>query len=88
MQETPEERAKGAVIHVIGETLLWVFVGVLCLASRISINLSITMGFCAAVLLVVFIRRYLQADIDALDDPNDNPRANRLINSSRERAHR
>jgi hypothetical protein len=43
-------------------------------------------AFLSWVLFVTpMLRRELQLDIKALDDPNDNPRANRLIGKRRER---
>src|SRR3954453_3128413 len=73
------DRAKGAVAYVCGEGLFWVgfFLAVAGATYSIFAGLAVFLGW--ELLFVLIVRRELKQDIEALDDPNDNLRANRLI---------
>jgi hypothetical protein len=47
----------------------------------------IVCGILFGFLMFLLFLRELKLDIKALDDPNDNPRANRLIADRRDRGH-
>jgi hypothetical protein len=66
------------------EVLMWVGFGLASLAGSYNILLGVATFLVGVLLLVRFFPRGLKRDIEALDDPNDNPRVNRLIGKSRE----
>jgi hypothetical protein len=67
------------------ECLMWVGFFLISLAGSYDIFLGVAAFFCCVLLFLPIVRRALKSDIEAPDDPNDNPRANRLIGKSRER---
>jgi hypothetical protein len=66
------------------EVLMWVGFGLVSLAGSYDIFLGVATFLVGALLLIRFFPQGLKRDIETLDDPNDNPRANRLIGKSRE----
>ena len=62
---------------------MWVGFGLVVLGGSFSIDLGAAVFLCLVLLLLLIARRELKSDIEALDDPHDNPRANRLISKSR-----
>jgi hypothetical protein len=53
--------------------------------DALSIYIGLAVFICWALIFVLIVRRELKLGVKALDDPNDNPRANRLISNRRER---
>ena len=74
-----------AVGYVASEAFLWGGLFLIYLAGSHDILLGVAAFLCWVLLLLWILRRWLKRDVEALDDPNDNPRANRLIGRSRER---
>ncbi|MHC2334942.1 hypothetical protein [Bradyrhizobium sp. USDA 4454] len=68
-----------AVGCVCGEAFGWAGAFLIVLAGSFSIYAGLAVLLCLALLVTLFVRRELKLDIRALDDPGDNPRANRLI---------
>ncbi|HEX7921900.1 MAG TPA: hypothetical protein VF583_13165, partial [Bradyrhizobium sp.] len=52
------------------------------LAGSISIYAGLAALLCCALVPTLLLRREFRRDIEALDDPTDNPRANRLIGNA------
>jgi len=73
------ERAKLGVAYFFGEALFWVGLFLTVWAGSYSIYLGGGVCLCWGLIFVLIMRRELSRDIKALDDPNDNPRADRLI---------
>ncbi|MCP1844837.1 nitrate reductase gamma subunit [Bradyrhizobium sp. USDA 4524] len=71
--------ATTAVAYVCGEAFGWAGAFLILLAGSISIYAGLAVLLCLALFVTLIVRRELKRDIRALDDPNDNPRANRLI---------
>ena len=61
------------------EAVVWVFAGLVFLTMKVSIYLFAAVLVCCGLLSVLLLRRVLKLDIQAVDDPNDNARSNRLI---------
>lgn len=92
-QETSwDDRVKGAVDYICGEVIGWVIVGAIWCLFSLAHNHSGFTGVaaisCGVLILALVAWRALTADTKALDDPNNNSRAKRLINENRERARR
>jgi hypothetical protein len=66
------------------EAFWWGGFFLIFLAGSYDTFMGVAVFFCWVLLLLLIVRRALKHDIEALDDPNDNPRANRLIGKSRE----
>jgi hypothetical protein len=79
------DAAEGAVGLLCGEAFVWVGVLLTLLAGSYSTYMGAAALLCWVLFFVLIVRRELKRDIKALDDPNDNPRANRLIGKRRER---
>jgi hypothetical protein len=79
------DAAKLAAGSVFGEAFCWVGFFLAAWGARYSIYIGLAVFICWALILVLIVRRELKLDLKALDDPNDNPRANRLIANRRER---
>jgi lysylphosphatidylglycerol synthetase-like protein (DUF2156 family) len=84
-RENSADAAQTALGLLCGEVFAWGGVFLSLLAGSYSIYLGVAAFLCWVLLVVLFFRRGLKRDIEALDDPNDNPRSNRLIGKSRER---
>jgi hypothetical protein len=69
----------------VGEAFCWVGFFLAVWGAHYSIYLGLAVFLCWALIPVLIVRRELKLDVKALDDPNDNPRANRLIANRRER---
>jgi hypothetical protein len=94
-QETSwNDRVADAVAYLCGELIMWAVAGILwCFFTAISplfpsvpspwIFIGIATISCGVLILALVVWRALKAD--TLDDPNGNPRANRLIYGDRER---
>jgi hypothetical protein len=67
------------------ETVMWVGFYLVFRAGSYDTSLGLAVFLCWVLLLVQILRQGLKSDSKARDDPNDNPRANRLIGKSRER---
>ena len=70
------------------EAFFWIGLFLVALGCSFSIYLGLALFTCWALIPALLLRRVLKLDIEALDDPNDNPSANRLLRdarSSRER---
>jgi hypothetical protein len=67
------------------EPLLYVSFFSILWAGSYDTLLGLAVFLCWVLLLLLISRRALKSDIEALDVPNDNPRANRLIGKRRER---
>jgi hypothetical protein len=89
------DAAETAAALFIGEVIGWVIVGAIWvigwagvylffLARSFSSYTGVAAISCGMLILVLVAWRALKADIKALDDPNDDPRANRLIGKRRE----
>lgn len=78
------EKSVDAAQYFLFESLMWVGFGLVVWAGSYSIYLGVAAFLCLALLFLLIVRRGLKSDIEALDDPNDNARANRLIGKSRE----
>jgi hypothetical protein len=78
------DAAKQAVAYLCGEAFVWVGIFLTLLGGSYSIYIGLAALLCWGLFLVLIVRRALKLDIKALDDPNDNPRANRLIANRRE----
>jgi hypothetical protein len=77
--------AKRATAYLGGEAFVWVGIFLILLGGSYSIFLGLAaLILCWGVFPVLIVRRALKLDIKALDDPNDNPRANRLIANRRD----
>jgi hypothetical protein len=92
-QETSwDDRVTGAVGYICGEVIGWIIVGAIWCLFSLARNYSGYTGVaaisCGVLILALVAWRALKADTKALDDPNDNPRAKRLINENREGARR
>jgi hypothetical protein len=74
-----ENRAKGALTYACVEVVGWSLIGLVCLGAAINIWMGVAVAFCVAVLLFLIVRQILIRDIEALNDPNPNRRASRLI---------
>ncbi|WP_375780206.1 hypothetical protein ACE103_16010 [Bradyrhizobium sp. ma5] len=69
-----------ALAYVGVEAFFWFgFFLVVVLGCSYSVYLGLAIFICWALTPALLFRRVLKLDIKALDDPNDNPRANRLI---------
>jgi hypothetical protein len=66
------------------ESVMWVGFYLIFWAGSYDTFLGLAVFLCWVLLLLRIVRQGLKSDIEALDDPNDNPRANRLIGKSRE----
>ncbi|TWC07002.1 hypothetical protein FBZ93_101293 [Bradyrhizobium macuxiense] len=71
-----------AVGYFCGEALGWASVFLVLLAGSFNIWAGLAVLLCLALLVTLILRRELKLDIGALDDPNDNSRANRLIGTA------
>ncbi|MFQ3457109.1 hypothetical protein PMN64_27880 [Bradyrhizobium sp. UFLA01-814] len=74
--------ARLAVVQFCGEALGWVGIFLIFLAGSISIYAGLAALLCCALLVTLLLRREFRLDIEALDDPNDNPRAKALIGNT------
>ncbi|WP_316395793.1 hypothetical protein [Bradyrhizobium sp. 33ap4] len=74
--------ARLAVAQFCGEALGWVGFFLIFLAGSISIYAGLAALLSCALLVTLLLRREFRLDIEALDDPSDNPRANRLIGNT------
>jgi divalent metal cation (Fe/Co/Zn/Cd) transporter len=83
-REKSADAAQYFLLNAAFESLMWVGFGLVIWAGSYSIYLGVVVFLCLVLLLLLIMRRQLKNDIEALDDPNDNPRANRLIGKSRE----
>ncbi|WP_159008706.1 hypothetical protein [Bradyrhizobium sp. S69] len=83
-REKSADAAQYLLLNVAFESLMWVGFGLVVWAAHYSVYLGVAVFLCLVLLLLVIMRRELKSDIEALDDPNDNPRANQLIGRSRE----
>ncbi|VIO69500.1 hypothetical protein [Bradyrhizobium ivorense] len=72
------DRAKGAAAYFLGESFFWVGLFLSAWAASYNIYLGGGLCLCWVLIFVLIVRRALKRDIEALDDPNDNLRANRL----------
>lgn len=84
-RENSAEAAPYFLLNAAFESLMWVGFGLVVWAGSYSIYLGVAVFLCLVLSLLLLFRRELKRDIEALDYPNDNPRANRLIGKSRER---
>ncbi|MBR1203266.1 MULTISPECIES: hypothetical protein [unclassified Bradyrhizobium] len=77
------DRARLGMAYFFGESIFWI--GLFLIAWAASYNIYLGGGLCLSwvLIFVLIVRRALQRDIEALNDPNDNPRANRLIRGER-----
>jgi hypothetical protein len=71
-----------ALMSFGAESFFWVGVFLAVLGCSVSIYLGLAIFICWALIPALLVRRALKLDIEALDDPNDNPRANRLISQT------
>jgi hypothetical protein len=71
--------AKVAVGFLCGEAFWWVGLFLTFLVGSYSTYMGVAAFLCWVLFLVLIVRRSLKLDIKALDDPNDDPRAKRLI---------
>jgi drug/metabolite transporter (DMT)-like permease len=78
------EKSADAAQYILFESLMWVGIGLVVGAGSYNIYFGVAVFLCLALLLFLIVRREFKSDIEALDGPNDNPRANRLIGKSRE----
>jgi membrane protein implicated in regulation of membrane protease activity len=78
------DAAKLTVGLLCGEAFMWVGFFLILLAGSFSTYIGAATFLCWVLLLVLIVRRELKLDIKALDSPNDNPRANRLIGKRRD----
>jgi hypothetical protein len=67
------------------ETVMWVGFYLVFRAGSYDTPLGLAVFLCWVLLLLQILRQGLKSDIKAPNDPNDNPRANRLIGKRRER---
>jgi uncharacterized membrane protein len=67
------------------ETVMWVGFYLIFWAGSYDTSLGLAVFLCWVLLLLLILRQGLKSDIKAPNDPNDNPRANRLIGKRRER---
>ncbi|GIQ73352.1 hypothetical protein [Bradyrhizobium sp. RD5-C2] len=74
--------ARLAVLQFCGEALGWLGILLIFLAGSVSIYAGLAALLCCALVPTLLLRREFRLDIEALDDPNDNPRANRLIGNA------
>jgi hypothetical protein len=79
------DAAKLAVGLFCGEAFWWVGFFLAVWGASYSIYVGLAVFLCWVLIFVLIVRRELKLDIKALDDPNDNPRANRLIGKRSER---
>ena len=73
--------ATSAVAYFVGEAW-WVGVFLIWLGGSYGIYAGLAVLLCWALLLALIVQGELKLDINALDDPNDNLRANRLIGNT------
>ncbi|WP_271576118.1 hypothetical protein [Bradyrhizobium sp. CCBAU 11361] len=78
-EQSLADRAKLGAGYFFGESLFWVGLFLTVWAGSYSIYLGGGVCICWVLIFVLIMRRELSRDIKALDDPRDNPRANRLI---------
>jgi hypothetical protein len=71
-----------ALVSAGVEAFFWVGFFLVVLGASYNLYMGVAAFICWAVIPVLLFRRELKLDIKALDDPNDNPRANRLIGKS------
>jgi hypothetical protein len=67
------------------EIVMWVGFYLIFWAGSYDTSLGLAVFLCWVLLLVQILRQGIKSDIKAPNDPNDNPRANRLIGKRRER---
>jgi len=79
------DAAEGMVFQLCAEAFMWGSFFLIFLAGSYDTFMGMAVFFCWVLLLFLIARQGLKRDIEALDDPNDNPRANRLIGKRRER---
>jgi hypothetical protein len=79
-----QEKKADALFYGCGDALIQFGFLLILWAGSYGIYLGVAAFLCWMLLLVLFFRRGLKRDIETLDDPNDNPRANRLIGKHRE----
>ncbi|MGY3588185.1 hypothetical protein ACVIGB_002856 [Bradyrhizobium sp. USDA 4341] len=70
------------LVYVGVEAFVWVGAFLVALGCVFSVYLGLAVFICWALAPALLLRRELKLDIKALDDPNDNPRANRLIGNT------
>ncbi|QOZ33167.1 hypothetical protein [Bradyrhizobium sp. CCBAU 53421] len=81
-----QERPLADGVHyAASEALLWGGLFLIYLASGYDIFMGVAVFLCWVPLLLWFLRRGLERDVEALDDSNDSLRTNRLIGRGRER---
>jgi MFS family permease len=78
------EKSVDAAQYFAFESLMWVGFGLVVWAGSYSISIGVAAFLCWVLLLVRLFRQGLKSDIEAPDDPSNNPRANRLIGKSGE----
>jgi len=83
-REKSADAAQFILLNAAFESLMWVGFFLIFWAGSYDTFLGLAVFLCWALLLLLIVRRGLKSDIDVLDDPNENPRANRLIGESRE----
>ncbi|UGA46507.1 hypothetical protein HU230_0010890 [Bradyrhizobium quebecense] len=71
-----------AVAYVCAEAFGWAGGFLIVLAGSFSIYAGLAVLLCLALFVTLIVRRELKLDIRALDDPGDNPRANRLVGNA------
>ncbi|UGY02775.1 hypothetical protein [Bradyrhizobium quebecense] len=71
-----------AVACVCAEAFGWAGGFLIVLAGSFSIYAGLAVLLCLALFATLIVRRELKLDIRALDDPSDNPRANRLVGNA------
>ncbi|WP_050422071.1 hypothetical protein [Bradyrhizobium tropiciagri] len=76
------EIATSVVAYACGEALVYAGAFLILLAGSFNIWAGLVVLLCCALLVTLIVRRELKLDIRALDDPSDNPRANRLIGAA------
>jgi hypothetical protein len=79
-----QEKKADALFYGCGDALIQFGFLLILWGGSYSIYIGVAAFLCWVLLLVLFFRRGLKRDIETLDDPNDNPRANRLIGKHRE----
>jgi len=84
-REKSADAAQFILLNAALESLMWVSFFLIFWAGSYDTFLGLAVFLCWVLLLLLIVRRGLKNDIKALDDPNDNPRSNRLIGKNRER---
>ncbi len=79
-----QEKKADALFYGCGDALIQFGFFLILWGGSYSIYIGVAAFLCWVLLLVLFFRPGLKRDIETLDDPNDNPRANRLIGKRRE----